>query len=97
MAALEPASPAVPTAAADKQHYDYDDQKSCGIHTVLLIADERDRGKCNPKNQKVYPWSQRPLIEAASLERVVLQNGLLSFYVAGGTPINDLVKQWKRH
>ncbi len=51
-ATLEPASPAVPTAAADKQHYDYDDQKSCGVHTVLLIADERDRGPCNPKNQK---------------------------------------------
>ncbi len=51
-ATLEPASPAVPTAAADKQHYDYDDQKSCGVHTVLLIADERDRGKCNPENQK---------------------------------------------
>ena len=51
-AALEPASPAVPTAAADKQHYDYDDQKSCGVHAVLLIADERDRGPCNPKNQK---------------------------------------------
>jgi len=51
-AALEPASPAVPTAAADKQHYDYDDQKSCGVHTVLLTAYERDRGKCNPENQK---------------------------------------------
>ena len=49
---LEPASPAVPTAAADKQHYDYDDQKSCGVHSVLLTAYERDRGKCNPENQK---------------------------------------------
>jgi hypothetical protein len=52
---LEPASPAVPTAAADKQHYDYDDQESCGVHTVLLTAYERDRGKCNPENQKVHP------------------------------------------
>ena len=51
-AALKPASPAVPTAAADKQHYDYDDQKSCGVHTVLLIAYERDHGSCNPKNPK---------------------------------------------
>jgi hypothetical protein len=51
-AALEPASPAGPTAAADKQHYDYYDQKSCGVHAVLLIADERDRGPYNPKNQK---------------------------------------------
>ena len=51
-AALEPASPAVPTAAADKQHYDYDDQKSCGVHAVLQIAYERDRGKCNPENPK---------------------------------------------
>jgi hypothetical protein len=42
-AALEPASPAVPAAAADKQHYDYDDQKSCGVYAVLLITDERDR------------------------------------------------------
>ena len=97
-AALEPASPAVPTAAADKQHYDYDDQKSCGVHAVLLMAYERDRGPSqSEKIKKVHPWSQRPLIEAASLELVVLQNGLLSFYVAGGTPINDLVKQWKRH
>jgi len=78
-AALEPASPAVPTAAADKQYYDDDDQKSCGVHTVLLIANE-----CNPENQK-----------GPSL--VVPQNGLPSFYVADGTPINDLVKQWKRH
>ena len=45
-AALEPASPAIPTAAADKQHYDDNDQKSCGVHTVLLIADQRDRGQC---------------------------------------------------
>jgi len=51
-AALKPASPAVPTAAAEKQHYDYDDQKSCGVHTVLLTAYERNRGKCNPENQK---------------------------------------------
>jgi hypothetical protein len=52
-AALKPASPAVPTAAGDKQHYDYDDQKGCGVHAVLLVtADERDRGKCNPENQK---------------------------------------------
>ena len=51
-AALKPASPAVPTTTADKQHYDYDDQKSCGVHTILLIADERDRGPCNPKNQR---------------------------------------------
>jgi hypothetical protein len=33
---LEPASPAVPTAAPDQQHYDNDDQKSCGVHIVLL-------------------------------------------------------------
>src|ERR1700722_21033795 len=33
---LEPASPAIPTAAPDKQHYDDDDQKGCGIHIVLL-------------------------------------------------------------
>jgi hypothetical protein len=51
---------------------------------------------CSPRG-RVHPWSQRPLIEVASLDVVVLQNGLLSFYVAGGTPINDLVKQWKRH
>jgi len=53
-AALKPASPAVPTAAADKQHYDYDDQKSCGVYTVPLTAYERDRGKCNPV-KKVHP------------------------------------------
>ena len=53
-AALEPASPAVPTAAADKQYYDDDDQKSCGVHTVLLIANE-----CNPENQK-GPILSRP-------------------------------------
>jgi hypothetical protein len=82
VAALEPASPAEPTAAADKQHYDYDDQKSCGVHTVLLIAERTN--ECDPENQK-----------GPSL--VVPQNGLPSFYVAGGTPINDLVKQWKRH
>jgi hypothetical protein len=75
---------------------DYDDQKSCEVRTVLQIAHERDRGKCNPENQnKEPPLAQRPLIEAAWLD--VPQNGLLSFYVAGGTPINDLVKQWKRH
>jgi hypothetical protein len=32
---LEPASPAVPTAAPDKQHYDDNDQKGCGVHIVL--------------------------------------------------------------
>jgi hypothetical protein len=42
----------VPGRTIDKQHYNYDDQKSCGVHTVLLIADERDRDPCNPKNQK---------------------------------------------
>jgi len=35
---LEPASSAIPTAAADKQHYDDDDQKSCRVHIVLLKA-----------------------------------------------------------
>ena len=35
---LEPAAPAVPTATADKQYYDDDDQKSCGVHNVLLIT-----------------------------------------------------------
>jgi hypothetical protein len=33
---LEPASSAVPAAATDKQHYDDDDQKSGGVHIVLL-------------------------------------------------------------
>ncbi len=51
-AGLEPASPAIPTAAADKQHYDYDDQKSCGIHAVLLIADERDRDPLQSEKSK---------------------------------------------
>jgi hypothetical protein len=37
---LEPASSAVPNAA-DKQHYDDSDQKSCGIHVVLLLGDKR--------------------------------------------------------
>jgi hypothetical protein len=32
-AALKPASPTVPTAAPDKQYYNDDDQKSCGVHT----------------------------------------------------------------
>jgi hypothetical protein len=35
---LEPASPAIPTTAADKQHYDDDDQKRCRVHIVLLKA-----------------------------------------------------------
>ena len=35
---LEPAAPAVPTATTDKQYYDDDDQKSCGVHNVLLIT-----------------------------------------------------------
>ena len=34
---LEPSSPAVPTAAADKQRYDNnDDQKSGAVHIILL-------------------------------------------------------------
>jgi hypothetical protein len=37
---LEPASSAVPNAA-DKQHYDDNDQKSCGVHVVLLLGDKR--------------------------------------------------------
>jgi len=51
-AALEPASPTIPTAAADKQYYDDDDQKSCGVHAVLLIADERDRGPLQSEKSK---------------------------------------------
>ena len=35
---LEPASSAVPTPASDKQHYDDDDQESCGVHIVLQVA-----------------------------------------------------------
>jgi hypothetical protein len=54
-AALEPASPAVPTAAADKQHYDYDDQKSCGVHAVLLMAYERDRGPSQSETEGSIP------------------------------------------
>ena len=33
---LEPAPSAVPTATADQQHYEDNDQKSCGVHIVLL-------------------------------------------------------------
>jgi hypothetical protein len=33
--ALKPASAAIPTATAEKQHDDNDDQKSCGVHSVL--------------------------------------------------------------
>ncbi len=66
-AALEPASSTIPTAAADKQYYDDDDQKSCDVHTILLRADERDLGQGNPKIKNGLPRSQRPLIEAASL------------------------------
>ena len=54
-AALKPASPTVPTAAPDKQYYDDDDQKSCGVHTVLLIADGRDRSRAIPKIKKGHP------------------------------------------
>ena len=36
---LVPPSSAVPTAA-DKQQYDDDDQKSCGVHIVLLKGSE---------------------------------------------------------
>jgi len=35
---LEPASSAVPAAAADKQYHDDNDQKSCGVHIVLPLA-----------------------------------------------------------
>jgi len=37
---LEPAPSAVETAA-NKQHYDDNDQKSCGVHIVLLLGDKR--------------------------------------------------------
>jgi hypothetical protein len=57
-AALKPASPTVPTAAPDKQYYDDDDQKSCGVHTVLLIADGRDRSRAIPKIKKGHPGSR---------------------------------------
>ena len=41
---LEPASPAVPTASPEKQHYDDDDKKGCGVHIVLLgVIRDRDR------------------------------------------------------
>jgi hypothetical protein len=33
--ALKPAPAAIPTATADKQHDDNDDQKSCRVHSVL--------------------------------------------------------------
>jgi hypothetical protein len=36
------------TSVPDKQYYD-DDQKSCGVHTVLLIADRRDRSRAIQK------------------------------------------------
>jgi hypothetical protein len=35
---LEPAAPAVPTAAADEQHHDDDDDKSCVVHIVLPMG-----------------------------------------------------------
>ena len=48
---LEPAPSAVETAA-NKQHYDDNDQKSCGVHIVLLSGDKRGpRGQGIPKDQ----------------------------------------------
>ncbi len=37
---LEPAPSAV-QAAANKQHYDENDEESCGVHIVLLLGDKR--------------------------------------------------------
>jgi hypothetical protein len=49
---LEPAPPAVETAA-NNQHYDDNDQKSCCVRIVLLLGDKREpRGQGIPEDQK---------------------------------------------
>ena len=51
---LEPTPSAIKTAA-NKQHYDDNDQKSCGVHIVLLLGDKRGpRGQGIPKDQNQH-------------------------------------------
>jgi hypothetical protein len=52
---LEPAPSAVHTAA-NKQHYDDNDQKSCGIHTGPPIGDKR-----GPPGQGIPKDKNEPL------------------------------------
>jgi hypothetical protein len=43
--ALKPAPAAIPTATAEKQHDDNDDQKSCGVHSVLRKSPNQGHSK----------------------------------------------------
>jgi MFS family permease len=55
--ALIPASAAIPTATAEKQHDDNDDQKSCGVHSVLR------------KSQGLAPYPRGVSIELLNMPR----------------------------
>jgi hypothetical protein len=74
---LEPAPSAVETAA-NKQHDDDNDQKSCGVHIVLLSGDKRGpRGQGIPKDQNQhFTKAAAPSIETPR-QRTLQSNAFL--------------------